>query len=381
MWKMMDTIRTLPAIQWRPVVVEPLGNHFAIMGVEDPLLADRVANAQRRPAEYLAAERMWMDHRADVRVGKKIHNIVLAGFDIDFDLGEARHIGMGHAVAGVVVPGGSHEALTGQRCYRRLSETVDVGGRDVAIINAAQLNRALSGLRECHAGSAPLSKNTLIGDLVILGPAAETLRCDLLEFLPGIHRRRMRRARHRVRCLAAAGDTRKRNVLRRVTPNHIALFPGDTENFRTRAVHVNHGLRSKIADSGLEADPAIGRDDQKSVEPDGAAYVTTEGYADAAHLRADPLRTARHPLLPLELLRAAIECILYESAGRVLQLALHRRSILRLALGTVDAADGHLVQTEFARSFGDDRFDDGNSLQSEERRVGKECRSRWSPYH
>ena len=24
---------------------------------------------------------------------------------------------------------------------------------------------------------------------------------------------------------------------------------------------------------------------------------------------------------------------------------------------------------------------DGNSLRSEERRVGKECRSRWSPYH
>ena len=26
-------------------------------------------------------------------------------------------------------------------------------------------------------------------------------------------------------------------------------------------------------------------------------------------------------------------------------------------------------------------FDDANRLRSEERRVGKECRSRWSPYH
>ena len=30
--------------------------------------------------------------------------------------------------------------------------------------------------------------------------------------------------------------------------------------------------------------------------------------------------------------------------------------------------------------FGD-AFYDGNSSRSEERRVGKECRSRWSPYH
>jgi len=98
-------------------VVEPLGNHFAVVGVEDPLLANRVANAQRRPAENLAAERAWMDHRADIRVGKKIHNIIFSGFDIDFDLGEARHIRMGHAVAWVVVAGDRQQALAGQRRY------------------------------------------------------------------------------------------------------------------------------------------------------------------------------------------------------------------------------------------------------------------------
>ena len=29
----------------------------------------------------------------------------------------------------------------------------------------------------------------------------------------------------------------------------------------------------------------------------------------------------------------------------------------------------------------DDDGDDDNDVRSEERRVGKECRSRWSPYH
>src|SRR4029077_2587501 len=105
----------------------------------------------------------------------KIHNVVLAGFDIYFDFGEACHIGMGHAVAPVVVAGGGNQALAGQRRYRRLRELVDVRGRLVAIIDAAQLYRALSGVRQRHAGSTALSKDTLIGDLVVLGPAAETL--------------------------------------------------------------------------------------------------------------------------------------------------------------------------------------------------------------
>ena len=44
-----------------------------------------------------------MDHRADVGVGEEIDDVVLAGFDIDFDFGEAGDVGMSHAVARVVV--------------------------------------------------------------------------------------------------------------------------------------------------------------------------------------------------------------------------------------------------------------------------------------
>ena len=33
------------------------------------------------------------------------------------------------------------------------------------------------------------------------------------------------------------------------------------------------------------------------------------------------------------------------------------------------------------RSFSVYRIDCGSAERSEERRVGKECRSRWSPYH
>ena len=34
-----------------------------------------------------------------------------------------------------------------------------------------------------------------------------------------------------------------------------------------------------------------------------------------------------------------------------------------------------------AGTFAETALQDGDTLRSEERRVGKECRSRWSPYH
>ena len=37
--------------------------------------------------------------------------------------------------------------------------------------------------------------------------------------------------------------------------------------------------------------------------------------------------------------------------------------------------------TKYLAFFGDAEYTDYSSIRSEERRVGKECRSRWSPYH
>ena len=78
----------------RLVLVEPLGNHLAIVRIEHPFLADRMADAERRTAEHLSAERARMDHCADIGVGEEIDDVVLAGFDIHLDFGEAGDIGM-----------------------------------------------------------------------------------------------------------------------------------------------------------------------------------------------------------------------------------------------------------------------------------------------
>ena len=169
---------------------------------------------------------------------------------------------------------------------------------------------------------------------------------------------------HGVRRLAAAGYARERKMFRRITPHDIALFPGDAEGLRARAVDVDHGLRSQISNSGLEADPAIGRDDEKSVEADGATDVAAKRYADPAYFGADPFGTACHPLLPLELLRAALQRFFQECAGRVLKPALHRRPVERLAFRTVDVADRYLVHSEMPGGFRDNRFDDRNALHS-----------------
>ena len=38
-------------------------------------------------------------------------------------------------------------------------------------------------------------------------------------------------------------------------------------------------------------------------------------------------------------------------------------------------------ESYYQKGFRGILFDVDNTLRSEERRVGKECRSRWSPYH
>ena len=49
--------------------------------------------------------------------------------------------------------------------------------------------------------------------------------------------------------------------------------------------------------------------------------------------------------------------------------------------GDVITISGHIFNSEFFENLVIDKSLTLNQLRSEERRVGKECRSRWSPYH
>src|SRR3712207_3533368 len=57
--------------------------------------------------------------------------------------------------------------------------------------------------------------------------------------------------------------------------------------------------------------------------------------------------------------------------------------LLTHLLGRIRAAGvRHVVLgTSYRAEVFETHFGDGSALRSEERRVGEECRSRWSPYH
>ena len=52
---------------------------------------------------------------------------------------------------------------------------------------------------------------------------------------------------------------------------------------------------------------------------------------------------------------------------------------------TTKATNENIINSDQMKEHLDNLFDmakkNDNTLRSEERRVGKECRSRWSPYH
>src|ERR1700731_1041806 len=130
-------------------------------------------------------------------------------------------------------------------------------------------------------------------------------------------------------------------------------------------MYIHHRLGSQVADSGLESDVAIWLNDEKPVESDGAAHVTAQRNAHAANFRAYLflIRSTHDTLAPFELLGATVKCFFQECAGGILAFPLHHWSQRRLALGAVDAANRHLVNSELARGFRNDWLDDHNPLQ------------------
>src|ERR1017187_9132583 len=346
----------------RFTLVEAHGEHLAVARIEHPFLANRMADAERRTAEHLTAERSRMDHSADIGGGEEVDNVVLSSFDIDLDLGETGNIGIRRTIAWVVVLGGHHQALSGQRRDRRLRQFVDIGGGPMAIVDAAQFNYMFRCLRQRHAGATAFAENAFVRYHVLLRLAAKFLRRDFLKLLLSSHRRGVCCPRHGVRRLTSAGDAGERKISRRVAPDYVAFFPRHAENLRTRAMYIHHRLGSKVADSRLEGDASIRLDDEKPVESDRASDVTTQRNANAANFRAFPLRSACDPLVPLELLRATVKCFFQECAGGILAFSLHYWSQRRLALGAVDAADGYLVNSQLARRFRDDGLDNDNPL-------------------
>src|SRR5437879_4300503 len=171
----------------------------------------------------------------------------------------------------------------------------------------------------------------------------------------------MRGARHGVSRLTAARGASPRQVLCRVTPSDLTLFPGHADQLRNHAVYVVHRLGPEITDSRLDVEPAVGLDDEEPIEPDRATDVTAARYPNAARLRTASLRE-RFSLVPLEHLGPAVERFLEEGACGVSLLACDQRSEFRFALGRIDAPDGDLIDLELARRLRQQRLHQRNPL-------------------
>ena len=190
----------------------------------------------------------------------------------------------------------------------------------------------------------PLPDTLPSATLVAVRAAAERLGGDLLQLLDRVGRRRMRRARVRVRRLAAARHAGPRQVLGRVAPGHDHLLPRHAHHLGGDAVHIAERLGAEVADAGLDVHPAVRLDDEQPVEPGRAGDERAHGHADAAHLRADALAgcalrssqlNSSAPLSSASLTNALVQ---YRTlAARV------RRTERRFALRRVDAADGDLI--------------------------------------
>ncbi len=166
----------------------------------------------------------------------------------------------------------------------------------MAIIDAAQFDRMLRGLRKRHPRAAALAEDAPVGNVVMFRADRRVTwrRSSCSRVLHSV-RHRIRRPRHGMGGLAAAGDTGKRQILRGIAPDDIAHLPRHAEYLRTCAMDIDHRFRSQIADSRVEADPALGSYDHQPIESDRAADITAKRYADAAHLGADPLWAGAPP--------------------------------------------------------------------------------------
>src|SRR3989449_9334353 len=87
--------------------------------------------------------------------------------------------------------------------------------------------------------------------------------------------------------------------------------------------------------------------------------------------------TSGHAYFTLKDAASQIRAVLFRSVGRSLRFALQDglQLVCRGRVTVYEPKGDYQVIVEYAEPKG------VGALRSEERRVGKECRSRWSPYH
>ncbi len=212
----------------------------------------------------------------------------------------------------------NHQSLAGQRRHRLLGRFVHIGIHIVAVVDAAQLDRLLRRLRKAQARAAAFAGDAQVGDLVIVRLPAQLLRRHFFQPLHALQAHRVRRARHRVRGLAAARGAGVRKDASTCRPRQCRRHP--TARPEPQPPRDAHRSPLRFPDcrcpTGICTRPS-GVITISPSKPSAATVEVRERNAHAAHLRAHPLGLARHALVPLELLGAQVQRLLQEAARHV----------------------------------------------------------------
>src|SRR3954470_21812289 len=120
-----------------------------------------------------------------------------------------------------------------------------------------------------------------------------------------------------MRRLAAAGHAAPRQVPSGVAPRDLDLLPRDAHHLGGDTLTIGERFGAEVADAGLHVHLAVGLDDEQAVKADAPRVVGADRHAAAAHLVPYALSVACLAFVPLEHLRALVERLIDEAAGRV----------------------------------------------------------------
>src|SRR5205823_6834012 len=151
----------------------------------------------------------------------------------------------------------------------------------------------------------------------------------------------------------------------RVAERNVDFFPGNAHHLGRDSLAIGPGFSPEVADPGLDVHPAVRLDDEEAVEADGSGVVRADRHAAAAHLRALALSASGLSLIPLEKLRAPVECLFHKAAGRIGPVALRvRRTEFGFSARRVELPDLDLIDAELARRFRHDRLHQYDALHA-----------------
>src|SRR5581483_4696626 len=155
----------------------------------------------------------------------------------------------------------------------------------------------------------------------------------------------------------------------RVPPREVTFLPRHTKNLSNNAMAVDDRFRSQVPNPRLNCNTSVRLDKKESVISGRAPIKTTQRNAQTVDFGTNLLRLVRNPLLPTELLCAAIKRVFNKATGRVRALAVHLRPEICFPFRAINSPDRNLIKPQLAGRLRHYRFHHYNALHPARRAL------------